>query len=73
MMREPDYRGISALIIATALGLGLVIGMAGKVWWGVPLADAGGEALIAIGGALVGALAGYMAGVRANKPEEPPQ
>jgi hypothetical protein len=61
-----DYRGLSALVIAGSLGLGLVIGIAGHVWTGTPLTEQGGEALVAIGGALVGAIAGYIAGRRSE-------
>lgn len=56
-----DYRGIAAVIVAFALGLTLVIGIGGGVWLGRSLGESGGDALVALGGAMVGALAGYLA------------
>lgn len=61
-----DYRGIVALIIAISVGATLILGIGGLAWWGKPLTEAGGEALVALGGALVGALAGYIAGRQTN-------
>ncbi len=57
-----DYRGLAAAIIATSLGLAIVISVTGLAWRDRPLQESGRDALIAIGSALVGALAGYMGG-----------
>lgn len=57
-----DYRGIAAVILATGIGLTLVIGAAAVGFWGRAMSDVGGQAMIAIGGAIVGALAGYIVG-----------
>lgn len=65
---DPDYRGISALILAIAIGLTFIIGMGAIAIWGRPIGETGGEALIALGGAVVGLLAGYIAG-RAEQKE----
>lgn len=67
-----DYRGVAAVVVAVALGATLVIGIGGVAWSGRPFSDAGGEALVAIGGALVGALAGYLAGRQSNGSGKPP-
>jgi hypothetical protein len=61
-MREPDYRGLAALVLATALGLMLVIGVGAPSLSGQPLGEVGSQALTAIGGAIVGLLAGFIAG-----------
>jgi hypothetical protein len=57
-----DYRGIAALVIALALGLTMVLSIAGLIFWNRPLGEKGAEALIAIGGAMVGMLASYIGG-----------
>lgn len=57
-----DYRGVVALIIAVSVGGALIVGIGGLAWQGRPLSETGGEALVALGGAMVGALAGYIAG-----------
>lgn len=57
-----DYRGISAIIIAVALGLALLVAIAGSIVTGRPISEKGLEVIAVIGGALVGALAGYIAG-----------
>jgi membrane associated rhomboid family serine protease len=62
-----DYRGLAALVLAVALGLTLVLGVAGVMVTGNPLTEFGAKALTAIGGALVGALAGYMLGKNGKK------
>jgi hypothetical protein len=62
IMANIDYRGLSAVIIAAALGLALVIGVSELAFTHRILGEAGSEVLIAVGGALVGALAGYIGG-----------
>jgi hypothetical protein len=57
-----DYRGIAAIILATSIGLTLIIGAAAVGFWGRAMSEVGGQAMIAIGGAIVGALAGYVTG-----------
>jgi hypothetical protein len=57
-----DYQGIVAIILATSVGLVLVVGTAGIVWQGRSLSDAGGEILVGLGGTLVGGLVGFLAG-----------
>jgi hypothetical protein len=67
-MREPDYRGLAALVLAVSLGLMLVIGIGVPAFLGRPLGEVGSQALTAIGGAIVGLLAGFIAGTISNKP-----
>jgi hypothetical protein len=61
-----DYRGVAAVILAGSIGLTLVISAAAVGFAGRALSEAGSEALIGIGGALIGALAGYIAGKNGN-------
>lgn len=59
-MREPDYRGIAALVIACcgALGIFLLIPIAVLLGWS--LGEIGSQVVVALGGALVGAFSVYM-------------
>jgi len=65
-MKEPDYRGIAALVIAIcgALGIFLVIPVA--VLLGMTIGEIGSQVVVALGGALVGAFSVYM-GMRNDK------
>lgn len=65
--RDPDYRGLAALILAIAIGLTFVIATGSLAWAGKSFSDVGGEALVALGGAVVGALAGYITGRHVDK------
>lgn len=69
-MKEPDYRGLAALVLAVALGLMLVIGVGIPSFLGRSLGDAGNQALTAIGGAIVGLLAGFIAGTITKPPDK---
>lgn len=64
--RDPDYRGLAALILALAIGVTFVVATVGVALAGRSLSDVGGEALVALGGAIVGALAGYITGKASN-------
>ena len=60
-MREPDYRGISAAVIAICGAVGVfVLTPAFLLISGRRLDEIGSDVLIAIGGVLVGAFAAYM-------------
>jgi hypothetical protein len=48
------------VIIASTIGLSIVLTIAGLAWRNRSISEFGGEALIAIGSALVGSLATYM-------------
>jgi len=63
LAKEPDYRGIAALVIAICGALGAFIIVPVALMMGTKLGD--GRVLIAIGGTLIGALAVYM-GMRLN-------
>lgn len=73
---EPDYRGLSALVIAVCAAFGIfVITPIGLAILGMRLGEIGGEVLIALGGALVGSVATYMGmkyESRHSLPKEPP-
>lgn len=64
--RDPDYRGIAALILAISIGATFVVATVSVAIAGRSLSDVGGEALVALGGAIVGALAGYITGRHSN-------
>lgn len=66
--RDPDYRGLAALILAVAIGTTLIVATIGVAMAGRSLSEVGGEAMVALGGAIVGALAGYIAGVKVKEP-----
>jgi hypothetical protein len=55
-----DYRGMAAVIIAIGLGATLVGGIVAVGVAGRTFSEVGGQAMIAIGGALAGALAAYL-------------
>jgi len=69
-MKEPDYRGLAALVLAVALGLMLVIGVGIPSFLGRSLGETGNQALTAIGGAIVGLLAGFIAGTITRPPDD---
>jgi hypothetical protein len=55
-----NYRGIAAVILAISLGVAVVAAVVGLAWRDKPMAEVGGQVLLAIGSAMVGALATYM-------------
>lgn len=55
-----NHRGIIAIILASAIALILIMGVAGAIWNGHQISDSGRELLLVLGGAIVGALAGFM-------------
>jgi hypothetical protein len=57
------------VILATSLGLAVVTAIVGLAWRDKPLAEAGGQVLLAVGSAMVGALATYM-GMKTNGDKE---
>jgi hypothetical protein len=59
-MREPDYRGLAALVIAVSGAFGIFVVVPLAVLMGYTLGEAGSDVMIALGGALVGAFAVYM-------------
>ena len=59
-MREPDYRGIAALVIAVCGALGIFLIIPGAVLLGMSLGEIGSQVVVALGGALVGAFSVYM-------------
>ena len=59
-MREPDYRGLAALVIAASGAFGIFVVVPLAVFMGYKLSEVGSQVMIAIGGALVGAFAVYM-------------
>ena len=60
-MKEPDYRGVAALMIAICGAFGIfIIVPIGLIYWKMTLGEAGSEVLIALGGVFVGAFATYM-------------
>jgi len=61
-----DHRGIIAIILATAIGLVLVLAVAGAVFSGRAMSEFGRDVLLALGGAIVGALAGYLSSKAVN-------
>jgi hypothetical protein len=65
-MPDLDYRGLAAIIIASALGAVLIIGVLSVAWRGHALSQQGTDVLIAIGSALAGALSTYIGGRIAN-------
>jgi hypothetical protein len=62
-----NYRGIAAIIIAGTVGGALLATVIGLAVMDRQLGEVGGDALIALGGALVGALATYL-----GQQQEPP-
>jgi len=72
-MKEPDYRGVAALIIAICGALGIfIIVPVGLIYWKMTLGEAGSEVLIALGGVFVGAFATYMGMRYADPPKDNP-
>jgi hypothetical protein len=67
-MREPDYRGVAALIIAVCGAVGIFVIVPVTVLMGRNLSEVGSDVVIALGGVLVGALATYM-GMQLNGKE----
>jgi len=67
-MREPDYRGVAALIIAVCGAVGIFVIVPVTVLMGRSLSEVGSDVIIALGGVLVGALATYM-GMQLNAKE----
>jgi len=59
-MKEPDYRGVAALVIAACGAVGIFVLVPLGVLIGWKLGEVGGDVLIALGGVLVGAMATYM-------------
>src|SRR6188474_417499 len=60
-MREPDYRGLSTLVIAASASVGIfVITPLALAILNRGIGEVGGDVLIALGGALVGSMATYM-------------
>jgi hypothetical protein len=59
-MKEPDYRGISALVIAVSGAFGIFVIVPIAVLMGRGLGEIGSDVVIALGGVLVGSLATYM-------------
>jgi hypothetical protein len=59
-----DYRGAAAVIVAIGIAATLIIGVGAVGFAGRTFSEVGGQALIAIGGALAGALAAYLASGR---------
>jgi hypothetical protein len=59
-MREPDYRGLAALIIAVCAAVGIFIVLPIAIIMGMTLGEFGSQVVVALGGALVGAFSVYM-------------
>jgi len=59
-MKEPDYRGVAALIIAACGAVGIFVIVPMAILVGGTLGEVGSDVVIALGGVLVGSLATYM-------------
>jgi hypothetical protein len=59
-MRELDYRGIAALVIAVCAAFGIFVVLPLAVIMGMSLGEFGSQVVVALGGALVGAFSVYM-------------
>ena len=59
-MKEPDYRGLSALVIAVCGAAGVFILAPVILLSGVPYGEGASHVVTALGGALIGALAAYI-------------
>jgi hypothetical protein len=57
-MREPDYHGLVAIVVATCAAVGIFIITPLALVWGVKFGD--GKVLVGLGGALIGAVATYL-------------
>lgn len=68
-MKEPDYHGLVAIVVATCAAIGIFIITPLALVWGVKVGD--GRVLIGLGGALIGALATYM-GMKLKNGNGPP-
>jgi hypothetical protein len=67
-MREPDYRGVAALVIATCAAFGVFVVVPLAVLRGMTLGEIGSQVMVALGGALVGAFSVYMGMRNGDKP-----
>jgi hypothetical protein len=70
-MKEPDYRGIAALVIAACAALGIFILVPVAVLFGGRVGGSGKDILVALGGALIGSAATYM-GMKYTQPVDKP-
>jgi len=65
----PDYRGLVALIIASAFSISIILTVVGAMVTGRPIAEGALDVISVLGGALVGVLATYIGG--SAKPPSP--
>jgi len=66
-LKAPDYRGLVALIIATAFSISIVMTVVGAMVTGRPIAESALDVISVLGGALVGVLATYIGGSALGK------
>ena len=59
-MKEPDYRGVAALVIGTCGAVGIFIVLPIAIIMGQTFSEFGSQVVVALGGALVGAFSVYM-------------
>lgn len=73
-MKEPDYRGVSALAIAVCGAAGIFVLAPIVLLSAVPHGEAASHVVTALGGALIGALAAYMGGrmLHVDPPDKKP-
>lgn len=69
-MKEPDYRGLAALVIAVCAAIGIFIALPVGILLGMSLGEIGSQVVVALGGALVGAFSVYM-GMSHDKEPKP--
>ena len=67
-----DLAGLCAVILASALGLSLVITAVAVLVFDRDLTEAGGRLLTTIGAGLVGALSVYIGAARRHRDDPPP-
>jgi hypothetical protein len=64
-------KDIVVVVLASAVALALVMAVGGVVFWGHSISETGGEALVALGGAIIGAISGYIGRGITEKPKDP--
>jgi hypothetical protein len=67
-VRDFDYRGMAALVIACCAAFGVFVVVPIAVLRGMSLSEIGSQVMVALGGALVGAFSVYMGMRNGDKP-----